>query len=410
MRWKLRLNNPYLWAILLRLGLIALMQPHPRGDAADFQTIAHNLAAGHGFSRCWASPFPPTSQRPPLFPFILSILYAFEISDVYGPAILNLVFDLFSMKTSEKLARAMGLTRPGIFPWIIALCPMLITMGNYPLTESLSVLLFFLASLYFFEGRIYRSGFAFGLLALCRSYYILFPALLAVFRPIKRFSRRALVIAALLSLAAPSVWIGRNLITLKRPVFSQTGTAGAQAYLGLCQRGFDWWDSNDVQHVMTTSPFRELISSQCMTDEQVLSLNTEAWTRVSSCVQEKPFDTTINIAVKTWSLFFEWGQIFPYDYVPKGPRTIIDLVMMLIWARMVWIWIGYFKKNEITDAYRYVFMNIAYVFAVTLPFGIDARYLLAPGLLAFGLTLGTLPHPIDFIREPFTRVFGDTET
>lgn len=419
MRWKVnrltelraffRLNNPYLWAVILRLGLLILMRPHPRGDAADFQVIAHNLAEGHGFSRCWQAPFPPTSQRPPLFPFILSVLYAFEISDVYGPAILNLILDLFTMRVGARLAKALNFQRPQIFPWIIALCPMMITMGNYPLTESLGVLLFFLATLYLFENKTARSGFSFGLLALCRSYYILFPALMFVLRPLRNLPRKAFLVAVLMSVIAPAVWVGRNLVTLKRPLFSQTGTAGAQAYYGLCRRNVDWWDPEDVKHVLSTFPFKELVSAQCMTDDQVLSLNTEAWARVSDCVQERPGDTAVHVAIKTWSLFFEWGQIFPYDYVPTGPRIVINILLMLIWARMIWIWIVYFRKNPMSDAYRYAFMNIGYIFLVTLPFGIDARYLLAPELLIFGLTLSTLSSPVDFVREPILKVFGETQ-
>jgi hypothetical protein len=424
MRWKVnrlqvvraffRWDNPYFWAVVLRVGLLALMKPHPRGDAGDFEVIAHNLAAGHGFSRCWVPPFPPTSQRPPLYPIILSILYTFEISDVYGPGLLNMVFDLLAMKTSEKLGRVMGLSRPQVFPWILALCPMLITMGNYPLTESLSVLLFFLASLYFFEGRTARSGFTFGLLALCRSYYLLFPALLAglhaVGRPIRKIPTKALILGVALSLAAPSVWVTRNLITLKRPLFSQTATAGQQAYYGLCRLGFDWWDPEDLQHVMTTRPFKDIISGQCLTDDQLLSLNTEAWQKVSECVQTHPGETVVNVLAKTWSLFFEWGQIFPYDYVPKGPRTIIDIIMMLIWARMIWIWSSYLRRHPLDSNMRYVLVNIGYVLVITLPFGIDARYLLAPGLLALGVTLQLLPRSIDFVQDPLLRIFGNPES
>lgn len=403
-----RLDNPYLWAILLRIALLVLMRPHPQGDASDFRIIAHNIADGHGFSRCWAPPFPPTSQRPPLYPVILSILFKFNISEIYGPAILNLGFDLLAMKVSEKFGQVAKLRWPRAFPWILALCPMLITMGNYPLTENLSVLLFFVATYFLFKNAPRRSGLVFGLLALCRSYYLLFPFLLTAIRPLKRYSRAALIGMALLSLTAPALWTARNLITLHRPLFSQTGTAGVQAYVGLCRRNFDWWDLSDVQHVMGTSPFREIFSSQCMPDDQLLSLNAEAWKQVSSCVQNRPLDAALNTLIKTWNLFFNWGQIFPYDYVPTMPRTLINMVMMLIWARVIWIWVR--QKNEgLADAYNYALLNIAYVFVITLPFGIDARYLLAPSLLAFGLALGSLSHPIDFVREPLLRVFGGTK-
>jgi hypothetical protein len=405
-----------MWTVLLRLGLLILMKPHARGDAADFQTIAHNLASGHGFSRCPIAPFPPTSQRPPLFPLLLSLLYTIEISDIYGPALLNLAFDLFSMNMSENFAKAAKLPRPRAFPWIIALCPMLITMGNYPLTESLSVMLFFLAALLIFEGKIGQSGLTFGLLSLCRSYYLIFPCLMAIFRPIKRISRKAWVLAAILSFAAPSVWVTRNLVTLKRPLFSQTGTAGAQAYVGVCRRGFDWWDSEDVRHITETRPFSEMVSAQCMPDDQLLELNSQAWNMVASCVQNNPMGTAINVLVKTWSLFFEWGQIFPYDYVPKGPRTLIDLIVTLIWARMIWIWMSVFRKNPsvlksgpIGETFQYTLLNIGYVFVITLPFGIDARYLLAPAMLAFGVTLQMLASPADFVRDPLIRVFGESE-
>jgi hypothetical protein len=406
-RAYIRLDNPYLWAIVLRVGLLVLMQPHPRGDAGEFQTIAHNLAEGHGFSRCWQPPYPPTSQRPPLYPLILSILYLFGIGSVYAPGVLNTVFDLFSMKASEKFSRAAGLSHPRAFPWVLAFCPMLITMGNYPLTESLSVLLFFLASLYLFEQKSKRSGFTFGLLALCRSYYLLMPALLALFRPLKRLSRKALIVAMLFSFAAPSLWVARNFITLNHAMFSQSGTAGLQSYVGLCRRSFDWWDNDDVQHILHTSPFNQQISAQCMNEEQVLALDSQAWKHVSNCIESRPGDVAINLLVKTWNLFFAWGQIFPYDYVPSPARTIINILMMIIWARMIWIWVAAYKKGAMTDAFKYMLINIGYVFLVTLPFGIDARYLLAPSLLALGISLQMVDEPIDFVREPLERVFGE---
>jgi hypothetical protein len=407
LRLFFRWDNPYLWAIALRVGLLALMRPHPRGDAADFQAIAHNIAAGHGFSRCWLPPFPATSQRPPLYPLILSILYRFNVTDVYGPAALNLAFDLLSMKVSEKFAKAVSLPWPRVFPWILAICPMLITMGSYPLTESLSVFLFFLATYYFFAGTPRRSGLIFGFLALCRSYYLLFPALLAATRPIKQHSRKTLIIAAIFGLAAPSIWVARNQVTLGHPLFSQTGTAGAQSYVGLCRRNFDWWDPSDAQDVLGSSPFREIFASQCMKDDELLSLNAEAWKQTGLCVHNHPGEVTINTLVKTWNLFIEWGQIFPYDYVPKSQRYLIDLLMVLLWARMIWLWAGLHRRNP--DPFHYAFLNILYVVIITLPFGIDARYLLAPALLAFGLILGSLAHPIDFVREPLLRIFGEEE-
>jgi hypothetical protein len=190
-------------------------------------------------------------------------------------------------------------------------------------------------------------------------------------------------------------------------MFSQSGTAGLQSYVGLCRRSFDWWDNDDVQHILHTSPFNQQISAQCMNEEQVLALDSQAWKHVSNCIESRPGDVAINLLVKTWNLFFAWGQIFPYDYVPSPARTIINILMMIIWARMIWIWVAAYKKGAMTDAFKYMLINIGYVFLVTLPFGIDARYLLAPSLLALGISLQMVDEPIDFVREPLERVFGE---
>jgi hypothetical protein len=401
-----RIDNPYLWALALRIGLLLWMKPHPQGDAGDFELLARNLAAGHGFSRCWTSPFPPTAQRPPLYPLLLSLFYWVGASEIYFPAILNMAIDLVTMKVSKKFAQTLGLPHAGAFPWIIALCPLLITMGNYPLTENISVLLFFLSTLYLFQGGLRKSGFFFGLLSLCRSYYLIFPWLLAIFRPLKKLSAKGVAFLIAFSLLAPACWVARNLVVFPRPVFSQTGTAAFQSYQGLCFRDFDWWRSDDVRAMQQAGPFGQIMMAQCLSDDQILALNSQGWDLVKECVKSNPGGTVVNVLVKGWELFVAWGQIFPYDFVPFSERYVINGLVFLLWVRMIWIWFANREKMKtFAPVFRYVFLNFGYVILVTLPFAIDARYLLAPGLLAFGMTLQCLDDPLEFFGAPVASFF-----
>lgn len=401
-----RVGNPYLWAIALRVTLLCLMRPHPQGDAGDFFLLAHNLATGHGFTRCWTSPFPPTAQRPPLYPLILSVFYFLGANELYSPAILNLVIDLITMRVVRKFGERVGFRHPGALPWIIALCPLLITMGNYPLTENISVLMFFLATSFLFAGAARSSGFFFGLLSLCRSYYLIFPWLLALFRPIRNLSRKAIVLLIAFSLAAPACWVARNLITLGHPVFSQTGTAAFQSYQGLCFRDFDWWRAEDVRAMQQSGPFGQIMLAQCLSDDQILALNQEGWGLVKDCIQNDLAGTVVNVLVKGWELFVAWGQIFPYDFVPYLDRTLINGVIFLLWVRMIWVWFARRKAlGAVAPVFRYTLLNIGYLMLVTLPFAIDARYLLAPELLAFGVTLQLFDSPCEFFGEPVAAFF-----
>jgi hypothetical protein len=123
----------------------------------------------------------------------------------------------------------------------------------------------------------------------------------------------------------------------------------------------------------------------------------------------------LNVAVKGGELFVGWGQIFPYDFVPFSERGVINALMFSVWIRMIWIWVSFRRKNPgalsggLGQVLNYAILNIVYVAGVTLPFAIDARYLLGPGLLAFGATLQCLERPLEFFGAPVAEFFSAGE-
>ncbi len=72
-RTVLRLPAVALVVALLWASFLALIFPYPvQDDAKQYDTIAENLVAGHGFSLSIAPPFTPTMYREPAYPVFLS--------------------------------------------------------------------------------------------------------------------------------------------------------------------------------------------------------------------------------------------------------------------------------------------------------------------------------------------------
>ena len=380
-------SSPEFWAVCLRLFFLALPLGVSHGDAYDFQAIADNLANGNGFSRCLTSPFPLTSDRPPLFPLLLGLVQWVGLRHVLGvPWLLNLIFDLLAIRAARRLGRATGMARPQYLLWLIALCPLLIFYGRYPLAESLGVWLFFESAALLFMQKGLRAGFFFGLLSLTRSYYLLLPFFLFIPRALPQMKGRFLAWVVLGSLLAPSVWIGRNFIQFGKPLFSQGGTAAFQSYVGFCRTNFSWWDQEDYNWISSHPVFSEMLGSHCFTQEKMMQIDQRGWVQVVDCIEAAPGSALKNAAVKTWNLFVDWGQVFPYDPVSWPMRMAIDGLFVLIWGFVLFTLLRD-KKILQGSAVRYALLSTFYVLCTTAPFAIDARYLLGPALLMFSVAM-----------------------
>jgi hypothetical protein len=377
---KAWLRNPYVWCVVLRLALAFAMPRHMEGDSADYEMIASNLAAGHGISRCGAEPFAPTAQRPPLYPLALAAVYLAGFGHDWGPILLNILFDLLSMFLAKAWAERLKLSFAPKVTWVIALCPLLITYGMYPTTENLSMTVFFAALLLTVQERWALAGLAWGALSLCRSYYLLFPFAMLLIPPLKKASRRSVAVLALTSLALPGAWVARNRVVLGHAVFSQGSTVGWQSFQGVCVANFDWWRPAHLQAMFDNPVMSKMIASHCADEDKLAAYDEKAKGVVASCVREHPFQSARNVLAKQVMLFVNWGLFMPYNRVPFLLQQLVNALLFVYWW-CAWKAVRSRKSRGapgLGDALRFSVLGVAYVVAVTLPFAVDARYLLGP--------------------------------
>lgn len=401
-----------MWAIAVRLLFSALVPRQLQGDAVDYEQLAVNLAAGRGFTRCFFEPFNPTAQRPPLYPMVLAIWYMVGWSHAFGAMLLNLILDLVSMKLVTLWSRDLKLTWGKYAPWVIAFCPLLITYGMYPTTENLSITLFLLATLLLFRRKAVLSGLMWGLLALCRSYYLLFPLVLLVgfrkFKIAKDLGWKGFAILAVMSFVGPSIWMVRNYQVIGKVAFTQTSMVGWQAYQGLCVANFDWWRPEHLAHMYSVPVFYKMITGHCTKEEQIASLDQEAKQLVYQCIADRPFDTLRNVLTKGMNLFVNWGLFMPYNRVPFMVQHVVNAFMYVYWFCVFMILWKHRKKimgqnGGAGEVLRYSLLNIAYIVAVTIPFAVDARYLLGPFLTTMFGVFEYVRTPGNFLRSGLRR-------
>jgi hypothetical protein len=390
-------KSPYLWVVLIRLLWFGLFPFPMRGDAVEFHLIAENLLAGNGFSRCNQEPFPLTAQRPPLYPFLLAAAYALGSLKPEVPLLLNIGFDLVSVFFARRIAQQLKFKHVERCAWIIVFAPPLLAYSPYPTTENVSVMLFLAASFFLLKDKLALSGFMWGLLSLCRSYYLAFPFLYSVLARREKVKIQSLILFAGLSLAAPSLWVARNWVAFHKPLFSQTAMAGYQSYLGLCMQNFSWWDRDKLEQLVRVPELRYMMTSYCESDSNLQKVDQRIWQMVKACVIERPTDTAINFSVKTWNLFTAWGQLLPYWEVPAPLVYLGNGLAALLWFFVGWVFLKGKGSPEWRKARLFALIHIAYVLLITLPFSLDARYLLAPLLLccmiAIQIPIGSLRNP-----------------
>ena len=373
------------------------------GDAVDYIQMAKNLAAGHGFSRCFGEPYVATAQRPPLYPLALALVYMIGLGYEFGAVILNSICDLISMRLSQIWGEELKLSWARNIPWVVALCPLLITYGMYPTTENLSITLFFLALVLTYRTKPLLSGLSWGLLSLCRSYFLLFPIMLGVFGPTRKgprsWKRAQLAIMVAASFVAPSVWMVRNHLELNKIAFTQTSMVGWQTYQGMCFANFDWWNPSHVNLLVNDPVMQKIMNSHCSTENEIAGFDNDAKAEVYRCVLDHPLGTIRNILTKGVHLFINWGLFMPYNRVPFLVQQLVNAFMLFYWFCVIRILLTYRqKKGGLQDAVHFSLMNIAYIALVTLPFAVDARYLLGPFLTLLIAVIEMVKTPGDFLR------------
>ncbi len=408
---KAALTSPFLWAALARVAIAVLVPRSMQGDAIDYHFLASNLSSGRGFSRCMNEPFFLTSQRPPLYPIALALVYLVGVSQAWAAIALNGVCDLVSMWLARVLADDLRLRYARFAPWIVGFCPLLITYGAYPTTENLSILLFLAALILTFRRMPASAGIAWGLVSLCRSYYLLFPLLLLVFKPAPRWTRRGLALMAALSFAAPVAWMTRNHYAVGKFAFTQGGMIGWQSYQGLLFPAFDWWRPEHIDALFSVPDVVNMARAHCASDDTIFDLDQRVLALVKQGVAESPLETVRNVLIKGVNLFVNWGLVMPYNRVPFLITHLINAILFAFWfvagaLVLRWFRSGRSGPDGLRDLLMFSVVTIAYVVAVTLPFAVDARYLLGPFLTLFLVVLELVKGPGDLralLRGPEAR-------
>ena len=237
----------FLIALGLRVGYAWLATgPHalPYSDAADYDSLAWRMATGHGFSLGPDSAPYPTAFRPPVLPWIVSLLYAVAGHRFFAGVLLQCVIGALVPLLLLELGRHLFSRSVGVIAgWLAAVHPLLVFFSGYLLTETVfvaAVLIAMLATVSWIKtprpSRAAGAGVLWGVAALTRPTALLLPPLVALWTwaplglivtPRDRVRQIALLLAGLAIAIAP--WTVRNAIALR--AFVPVTTGGGHALL-----------------------------------------------------------------------------------------------------------------------------------------------------------------------------------
>jgi 4-amino-4-deoxy-L-arabinose transferase-like glycosyltransferase len=235
-------------ALALRVGYAWVAigpDAQPYSDSADYDTIARNLASGRGYS---SQPEPaaphPTAFRPPVVPWLTSLVYRAVGHHFFGAVLLQCLIGALIPPLLVALGAAMfGSTVGWSAGWLAAFHPLLVFFSGYLLTETAfaaAMLLALFATVEWMKtprpGRAAGVGMAWGLAALTRPTAMALPALIALWAWVPlgltvttRERARQLLLLALGIAVVVAPWTIRNAIALR--AFVPVTTGGGRALL-----------------------------------------------------------------------------------------------------------------------------------------------------------------------------------
>ncbi|MFI5370427.1 MAG: glycosyltransferase family 39 protein [Candidatus Eisenbacteria bacterium] len=234
-------------ALGLRVGYAWLATgPHalPYGDAVDYDTLAWRIATGHGFSLGTdAAPY-PTAFRPPVLPWLTSLVYAVMGHRFFAGVLLQCVIGALVPLLLVELGRHLFSRGVGVIAgWLAAVHPLLVFFSGYLLTETTfvaTVLIAMLSTVSWIKtprpARAVGAGLLWGVATLTRPTALLLPPLVALWAwaplglivtPRDRVRQVVLLLAGVAIAIAP--WSVRNALVLHAVVPVTTG--GGKALL-----------------------------------------------------------------------------------------------------------------------------------------------------------------------------------
>jgi len=230
---KSAINNWRAWvpvaACLLLAFVFRLVLGHYvlvfKGETATYMAIAHNLAAGHGYSKVTTPPYIATDLRWPGYPVLLSVAYALNNSHA-SLVVLNALLGTISTLIVYLMCRAVDLssrlTLAATATAAVFICTA--SIAGVAAVENLSVpaLLAFVYVVLVKQPKSRVALFVLGsalawLAAMTREELLAFVVIAAVVAG-RRAKLRAVASVALVVcfLAGPVLWVARNEIQLHR--------------------------------------------------------------------------------------------------------------------------------------------------------------------------------------------------
>jgi 4-amino-4-deoxy-L-arabinose transferase-like glycosyltransferase len=220
-------------ALALRVAYVLAstgLHPQPYADSVDYDQIAWNLAHGAGYSVGEGAAAYATALRPPIVPWLTSLLYrlighqylgALMLQAVIGALIPLLVVALGAVLFGGGVGRVAG--------WLAAFDPLLVFFSGYLMTEtpfSVALLAAIVASVTWVRtprpGRALGAGLLWGLAVLTRPTAMLAPLVIALWawrplglsiRPGDRARQLAMLTLGVVVVVAP--WTIRNAIVFR---------------------------------------------------------------------------------------------------------------------------------------------------------------------------------------------------
>ena len=225
----------------LRIAACVVLSGNLANDRDIYLALADGIAEGRGYSSSGSTE--PTAFRPPLYPLLLALP---GLRTPGGVALLNVLLGIVTILLTERLARAVGLSRGlAVFAaGLVAVDPLLVNYTTQPMTEVLCadlVTALLLAVSSRAQGRAsswlkpVAIGVLFGLSVLCRPTVWVFGALAAGWwcwrcvvsmrsEPAEPRGSRVRSAGVLITAAAAVIapWLIRNVLVMGEPILTTT--------------------------------------------------------------------------------------------------------------------------------------------------------------------------------------------
>lgn len=193
-------------------------------DSYEYEQLAVNLLAGHGYSQADASPYPPDVRRTPVYPLLLAAVYALAGQQPGVAVGANVLLGVLACVLTVALASRLFGSGPGVLAGLLLALDL--TSAAYSLvlmTETLFTVVLLLAvlaaAIYLRRGGarpLALAALGCGVATLVRPIGVFLPVLIGPALALLRTgaSRRARVLCGslfvLLALALPLGWTVRN--------------------------------------------------------------------------------------------------------------------------------------------------------------------------------------------------------